>query len=147
MGAGYRFGEDTPAVRRGDESRCPFCGGSVIRSHNDVGADGTRVDLFCENPACDVREMAVIATRVGTYNPRADLAALNKIDEGTLVEQEEFGATATRDRRDAAEYMRFRVRRPDQRLRRRTRPTFISIDIAPDWPTAHRKNQDALDAD
>jgi hypothetical protein len=91
--------------------------------------------------------MAVIAIDVGTYNPRADVLALKKIDEGTIVEQEEFGATATTTSQGAAEYMWFWLKRRNPWLHRRTRPTFVSIELAPDWPTAHAKLPDEPDSD
>jgi hypothetical protein len=49
MGASYSFeNEDVPAVRRGEASRCPFCGATANRSPNDVKDDNTRIDLVCE---------------------------------------------------------------------------------------------------
>jgi hypothetical protein len=72
MEADYIFGDDMPVARESIRTRCPFCGGATaVVSHNDVRTDNTRVDLYCENSRCAVREMAVIALRVGEWNPRA----------------------------------------------------------------------------
>ncbi len=76
------FREDALAVRSEGRTQCPFCGGDAIVSMHDVRADPGRVELYCNNSNCDVREMAVIALRVGRWNPRADVLALEAVDVG-----------------------------------------------------------------
>lgn len=70
----------TPWVRDGGPSMCVFCGKQTcIRSRTDVRADSGRVQLYCENPECDVREVELIVTRDGTATTsnRPDVAKLN----------------------------------------------------------------------
>lgn len=105
---------------------------------HDVPTDPGRLELYCDNSSCDVREMAVIALRVGRWNPRADVLALEAVDRGMRVEQEEFGPDPTRllSAEALGDVMRFSFERGDQRLRNRTRPTRVTVEIVPDWATA-----------
>lgn len=142
MGADYIFGEDTPAARQQGRTRCPFCGAdTAILSTNDVRADGTRIELYCENSYCAVREMTVLAMNVGEFNGRADVFALQTIDKGTSAERQEFGTDAPLNPKDLADMMTIHLARPGDRLRRRTRPTFVKIDVAPNWAAARRASR------
>jgi hypothetical protein len=66
--------------------QCYFCGGqTVTRSVSDIADDTGRIDLYCDNPDCDAREIAVIVCRDGHGAwGRADVRALAAIDEGRL---------------------------------------------------------------
>jgi hypothetical protein len=63
---------------------CPFCGGEDVKlSYGDIWADRLRVELYCNNPRCEVREFVVLALRasVDTTGTRSDVEALRLIDE------------------------------------------------------------------
>lgn len=66
--------------------QCYFCGGqTVTRSICDIEEDAGRMDLYCDNPDCDAREIAVIVRRDGHGAwGRADVRALAAIDDGRL---------------------------------------------------------------
>jgi hypothetical protein len=62
---------------------CPFCGVETLKlSYTDIWGDRLRIELYCENPNCDVREFIVLALRAedATRN-RSDVEALDLIDE------------------------------------------------------------------
>ena len=67
---------------------CPYCGKqSLLRSFSDVADDDLRVELYCDNSNCDVREFNILAKRTEGLVQRADALALYEIDEGTAVER------------------------------------------------------------
>jgi hypothetical protein len=62
---------------------CPFCGGEDVKlSYGDVWGDRLRVELYCNNPRCEVREYTILAMRasVETTGRRSDVEALELID-------------------------------------------------------------------
>jgi len=60
---------------------CPFCGEeSLILSTGDIRDDDLRVEAYCNNSDCAVREMTILAMRVGGPAGRADIDALERID-------------------------------------------------------------------
>lgn len=63
---------------------CPFCGGEDVKlSYDDVEADRQRIELYCNNPRCEVREYTVLAMFAGVEasGNRSDVRALRLIDE------------------------------------------------------------------
>ena len=67
---------------------CPFCGGEDVKlSYGDVWADRLRVELYCNNPRCEVREFTVLALRAGVNatGVRTDVRALELIDERPIA--------------------------------------------------------------
>lgn len=73
-----------PWVRTTSEPvTCAFCGkDTALLSRADAAADRGRVQLYCDNPQCDVREVELIVMRDGTNTTldRPDVARLNEID-------------------------------------------------------------------
>ena len=131
----------TPAIREAaDEYRCPFCGeNTLVRSYGDLSDDNFRVELYCENALCDTREMAIIGLRMNgrVSDRRADVAAIQAVDDGTEVEQEAEGVELIRDERGEvigssisltdlkADYVLDSAKR---RMERRERPTKIVVE-------------------
>ncbi|MGC9670936.1 hypothetical protein ACNTMW_30865 [Planosporangium sp. 12N6] len=85
---GYGEG-DQPAIRRArDQSDgylaypCYFCGTQMLRrSYGDREQDPFRVELYCDNPDCEAREIIVLVRRgLGTHL-RADVRALRDLDD------------------------------------------------------------------
>lgn len=74
----------TPWVRMAAEPvTCVFCGkDTALRSRADVAADCGRVQVYCDNPQCDVREVELIVMRDGTNKTmnRPDVAQLKDLD-------------------------------------------------------------------
>ncbi|GGU62594.1 hypothetical protein [Streptomyces daghestanicus] len=66
--------------------QCMFCGGQTVkRSESDRSRDTGRIELYCDNGSCDAREMVLLVRRDGAdAYARADVRALNLIDNGTL---------------------------------------------------------------
>ncbi|MFE0472582.1 hypothetical protein ACFW2V_13305 [Streptomyces sp. NPDC058947] len=66
--------------------QCMFCGGGTLkRSASDRPQDPGRLELYCDNGACDAREMILLVERDGNRaHERADVRALRLIDSGTL---------------------------------------------------------------
>ncbi|WP_329376252.1 hypothetical protein [Streptomyces sp. NBC_01483] len=66
--------------------QCMFCGGKTLkRSASDREQDPGRLELYCDNQFCDAREMVLLVRRDGADAIfRADVKALNLIDNGTL---------------------------------------------------------------
>jgi hypothetical protein len=63
--------------------KCPFCGRQKVKlSCNDIAEDGLRVELYCDNPDCEVREFTILPLRLGQRIARADVGALQFIDRG-----------------------------------------------------------------
>lgn len=63
---------------------CPFCGSEDVKlSYGDLDVDRLRVELYCNNSSCDVREFTVLALRAGVSETgiRSDVQALDLIDE------------------------------------------------------------------
>lgn len=69
-----------------DPVQCMFCGAQTLkRSASDRPKDPGRMELYCDNQFCDVREMVLLVMRdgAGAYD-RADVRALRLIDNGSL---------------------------------------------------------------
>lgn len=65
---------------------CVFCGKQTWkRSRADVVDDRGRVQLYCDNPQCDAREIELIVMRDGTPRTlvRPDVAKLKETDRGS----------------------------------------------------------------
>jgi hypothetical protein len=63
-----------------DEMPCPFCGGRALKQSFGDDDDQVRVELYCDNVNCEVREMTVLARRVDAPLERADVQALDAVD-------------------------------------------------------------------
>ncbi|MFJ5657486.1 hypothetical protein ACIQD5_29700 [Streptomyces microflavus] len=61
---------------------CYFCGGrTAILGSGDRPDDPGRLEVYCDNPMCDAREIAVLVKRDGAGAPdRADVRALREVD-------------------------------------------------------------------
>ena len=67
---------------------CPYCGKKeLLVSYGDVKKDDLRVELYCDNTYCDVREFTIVALRTNGRVQRADVIALEEIDAGTDSER------------------------------------------------------------
>lgn len=66
--------------------QCMFCGANTVkRSATDRDQDPGRLEMYCDNQFCDAREMVLLVRRDGAEATfRADVRALNLIDDGTL---------------------------------------------------------------
>ncbi|MFC9535999.1 hypothetical protein ACFT38_36865 [Streptomyces sp. NPDC056975] len=66
--------------------QCMFCGEQTVkRSVTDHDEDTGRLELYCDNGACDAREMILLVRRDGAdASQRADVRALRLLDEGEL---------------------------------------------------------------
>lgn len=66
--------------------QCLFCGSQTLkRSASDRSQDPGRLELYCDNGRCDAREMVLLVRRDGAgAGRRADVRALNLLDDGTL---------------------------------------------------------------
>jgi hypothetical protein len=105
----HRYDEkDEPAVRQATRHKnehlidhaCPFCGERRVKiSAGDIPADRYRVELYCDNMYCDVREFTVIPLRMNgpVARVRTDVAALDAIDDGSDEEQAEEASEFLRD--------------------------------------------------
>jgi hypothetical protein len=62
---------------------CPFCGAEKLKlSYSDIWADRLRIELYCDNPGCDVREFVVLAMFADeATRDRSDVDALRLIAE------------------------------------------------------------------
>ena len=77
--------------------QCYFCGqDAAILSYNDLD-DAGRLELYCDNPNCDVRTVAVIVLKDGTNDTaaRADVRALERIDRGPAARGRGGGSLRT----------------------------------------------------
>lgn len=74
------YGHEPKAVQ------CMFCGEQTVkRSASDRPQDPGRLELYCDNGRCEAREMTLLVKRDGAgANQRADVKALNLIDDGSL---------------------------------------------------------------
>ncbi len=133
---------DTPGLRSamqsdGGESAwpCPFCSAqTLLLSVGDIGADRDRVEVYCDNTDCDAREIVVLLMRGEGAHDRADVIALQAVDEGTRAEQEARGFEFKED--DAGNVVARSaslgaIARDDDESRiveYRTRPTKVTID-------------------
>lgn len=77
---------DQPAARRARVDRdylpfpCYFCGDRKLkRSYSDNDRDPGRLDLYCDSPNCDAREIAVIVRRGAGAHMRDDVRAINEV--------------------------------------------------------------------
>jgi hypothetical protein len=87
-------------LRHLTDFKCPYCGGqSLLISYGDIPDDKYRIELYCENSHCVVREMTIIALRTDTTvaRDRADVRALRAVDQGTEEEQIAEGHELIRD--------------------------------------------------
>lgn len=78
-------GDREPYVRA--EMRCPFCGAEQLRMSYDDTSDARRVELYCENWQCEVRELVVLAMRVDPLvggDRRRDVGLLHALDAEAL---------------------------------------------------------------
>jgi hypothetical protein len=131
--------QDTPAIRSaldaGTGKTCPFCGGqTLIISNSDLDTDRDRVEVYCNNTYCDAREIIILITRGDGANLRADVTAINAVDEGT---REELEAEGVEVMVDADGYVIGTTMSPDswtpdldggnRTYERRIRPTRIKI--------------------
>ena len=100
----HEFYEDThqPWVRRDDNLKwfpCPACGSTtVLIGHDDVKDDNRDIDLYCDNSNCEFRNFRIIGMRTSSNAPRADVAALLAVDNGTPMEQHTAGILGRRQR-------------------------------------------------
>jgi hypothetical protein len=139
MRDGYAIGDDTPAARQDGGSICPFCGSLAVVSWGDVTDDPMRIELYCVNEACEVREMQIIATRAGGHElERADVLALHTLEEGTPDERSRLGY----DRRTTSGSDFAKQWEDDARtggsLNKRTRPATVTVTTHTSWKNAHR---------
>ncbi|MBS1878621.1 MAG: hypothetical protein JST31_03815 [Actinobacteria bacterium] len=134
-----------PAIRSSERDerrhltnyRCPYCGGqSLLISYGDIPEDKYRIELYCENSSCVVREMTIIAlcTDTAVSQDRADVRALHVVDRGTEEEQVAEGYELIRDeagnvigRGISAGTMLSNTDFGASTLRRRQRPTTIQV--------------------
>ena len=77
---------ETPWVRRTGAQRrhfrCMFCGDeTAILSANDHIGDYGRVEVYCDSPECDAREVVLLIRRGEGANRRADVRALAAVDK------------------------------------------------------------------
>jgi hypothetical protein len=97
--------ENTPAIRSAlnvgtttNAWPCPFCGAqSLLLSYGDLSADRDRVEVYCDNGYCDAREIIMLITRGEGAGDRADVIAIQAVDEGTRAEQEAQGVEFLED--------------------------------------------------
>lgn len=116
---------DQPSVRRlaAAGTPCPFCGAQqLLISTEDVHDDDLRVELYCDNQMCDVREMTVIALRTNGPPERADVDALREIDAGV-------GAERLPDTIELARDWELVETHSAGTLARRRRPSVITVDV------------------
>lgn len=124
----YEVGDRPFARDNFAQMHCPFCGGSVLKqAYSDIDDDDLRVTLYCNNPQCDVREFTILAMAIGQRNERADVMALEMIDDGLpherLPEVVELG-------RDSLRIYEHRA----GTLARRRRPTTITLNASAEAP-------------
>ncbi len=68
-------------VTAGRRATCYFCGGqTLIQSNHDKSMDYGRIELYCDSPDCDAREVVVLAIRGERAHLRADVRALKLVD-------------------------------------------------------------------
>jgi hypothetical protein len=77
-----RADRDTPYGRgHPEEMPCPWCGGRVtLLSFGDDATDDVRVEFYCNNPRCEVREWIALPMRMHGRIDRADVQALEAVD-------------------------------------------------------------------
>ena len=87
MKGDYVSAQGLPAIRNSsseDPALCPWCGNrSWFPSDGDDPRDAGRVQMYCAEPDCDSRETELIIVRGEGAHERADVRALQAIDEGT----------------------------------------------------------------
>lgn len=69
-------------TRNGSGACCYFCGSQTVKlSMGDYAGDTGRVEVYCDNPQCEAREVTLIVIRDGSgAGRRADVRALEAID-------------------------------------------------------------------
>ncbi|MEV4462771.1 hypothetical protein AB0J51_04025 [Micromonospora echinofusca] len=84
-GTGFAEG-DQPAIRRARADRdylafpCYFCGDRQMkRSYSDSARDPGRLELYCDSPNCDAREVVVLIRRGAGAHLREDVRAINDV--------------------------------------------------------------------
>lgn len=139
---GFDINSSQPAARsEGAKIWCPYCGSeTAIVSMGDVPDDRGRMQLYCNNSYCDVREFEVIAFRAGPDAPeRADVLALQTLDEGTPAERAQYGHDSGEMKFPGGAEEQARMKRwLEDRPKLRTRPTTIEVTVHDDWSAAHQ---------
>nr|WP_202473915.1 hypothetical protein [Streptomyces sp. SID5466] len=82
----------TPWARRqgtGQTLPCYFCGEkTAILAFGDLPDDPGRLELYCDSPMCDAREVVVLVLRDGaSADERADVRALEEVDRPNKTPQ------------------------------------------------------------
>ena len=96
-------------LRVDQQQRCPFCGCDMVKlSVGDVPDDDLRVEGYCENSGCAVREFTILALRVGEPLDRADVEALRVVDAAAMTGQD--AVPSPMELRNAPLALRRRVR-------------------------------------
>lgn len=123
--------------RRIDALTCPYCGAdNVLLSLGDIADDTVQIELYCDNDMCDVREFVIVAKRgIGLHRNRADVRALNVVDDGTYDEQRAAGYELELDERGRVTSRSAMLGNLDDPathnakvLARRGRPTHITVE-------------------
>lgn len=105
-------------LREDERPRCPFCGSrALVLSDGDVRDDDLRIELYCDNSDCNVREMTILAMRIAEPNQRADVRALQEIDT-----QGDPDGMSTADTTS-------RVERDQRTLERRRNDARFTLDV------------------
>lgn len=99
---------------------CPFCGSSAVKqSFGDDPSDPVRLELYCDNGMCEAREFVILARRLDYPHARADLAALEAVDDYGARETIEAGTPLSELEAER-----------DARWERRKRPARITVEPA-----------------
>lgn len=82
----YKNPADTPAIRKhtsDNPTTCPWCGQNTwFVSDSDDPRDNGRVQMYCDAVGCESRETELLIVRGEGANFRADVRALNMVDDG-----------------------------------------------------------------
>ena len=95
---------------------------TAILSHGDIRDDDLRVEVYCDNEDCAVREMTILAMRFGDPQFRADVQALHEVDSG--VESERSPSSLS-----SASEIPLPSERNRSMLERRRRVTHFKLDL------------------
>jgi hypothetical protein len=137
---------ETPWIRRdlsqNRYTRCPFCGEeSAILSVSVRSADYGRVEIYCDSPECDAREIIILVRRGEGAHQRADVRALRAVDHAVPIPDvvpllEDFGEEWPEYRDEDSADREIKRRRweaanksdPDTRRRLAQIPFRINVD-------------------